>query len=262
MYLLLKYVPAKDFQSRRNILLTSTHVRFPQDVEYLYELRIEFTDDFSQFSSYICECNFKTEADTFEVYGTPFQSTEKNREMYDEYARYQKTTNPHFNPIYFTPFDCWLQGRYLTRPPYDQCPYCFTHITTMRSNIYQSIDYYSNKHFLILELPEAPIDTIVGDLLKYSEGLGTNTNQFKQERGQLLRDIKFLSCNHNDYNIYIPMLLAYQKEKWAKHTHQYIRTMLVSEMEKKLHDWKEQVRSESNPSVYKTEEEINLDDLD
>jgi hypothetical protein len=248
MYLLLKYVPVMYFQSRRNTLLTLTHIRFPQDIEYLYELRVEFTDDYSQFSSYICECNFKTEADTFEVYGTPFQSTEKNREMYDEYARYQKTTN----------FDCWLQGRYLTPPPYDQCPSCFTHITTMRSNIYQSIDYYSNKHFLILELPEAPIDTIVGDLLKYSYGFGS-TNQFKQECGQLLRDIKFLSCNHNDYNKYIPMLLAYQKEKWTKHTQKYIRTMLLPEIEKRLQDWKPKT---IQLPIYEPEDEINLDMLD
>lgn len=249
-----------DFQSRRNRLLSSTHIRFPQDIEYLYELRVEFTDDYSPFSCYICGCNFKTEADTFEVYGTPFESTEKNREMYDEYFRYEKTVNPSFNPIYSPPFDCWLQGRYLTPPPYDQCPSCFTHITTMRGNIYQSIDYYSNKHFLILELPEAPIDTIVGDLLKYSYGLGfTDQYRFKLECGQLLRDTKFLSCNNNDYNKYIPMLLAYQKEKWTKHTQKYIRTMLLPEIEKKLQDWKPKT---IQTPIYEPEDETNLDMLD
>jgi hypothetical protein len=266
MYLLLKYVPGKDFESRRNSCANPRNLR---DIQYLYELRIEFTNDYEQFSSYICECNFKTEADLFEVYDTPYPSTEKNRELRDQSCRYQKIRNPMFKTL---PLDYWLQMVYLsprleyTRP--QRCPSCYTVIDGYNSGVWWPFDYYSNRHVLILELPEAPIDTIICDLVKYIIVSKQNELHFslckllKLEYGQLSRDLKYLECTDNNCNQYIPILLAYQKEKWAKHTHQYIRTMLVSEMEKKLRDWKEQVRSESNPSVYEPEEETNLDDLD
>lgn len=260
MYFLLKYVPTNDFTSRRNSLLSSSSPRH-NDILNLFELRVEFTTDYSQFSSYICECNFKTKDNVFEVYRQPYPPTEKNRQMYDEHVRYQKTTNPYYNPVYTPSFEYWLLSLSLHPVIHDKCPSCYTLCETMHGDIYRLIDILSNKHVLILELPNVAIDTVVYDLVYYARcRYGPEIPEFKQEYNRLLDDI--LICNTTDPAVYVPMLLAYQKDKWIQHTQNYVQTMLLSETEQKLHRWKQEVCSEPTPKVYEPEDELNLESLD
>tara|TARA_Y100000389_G_scaffold91134_1_gene87746 strand:+ start:310 stop:1122 length:813 start_codon:yes stop_codon:yes gene_type:complete len=270
MYLLLKYVPTNDFTSRRNSLLSSSSPRH-NDIVNLFELRVEFTNAYSQFSSCICGCNLKTKDNVFEVYRQPYPPTEKNRQMYDEHVRYQKTTNPYYNPEYTPSFDYWLLSLSLHPVIDDKCPLCYTLCDTTRGDINRLIDILSNKHVLILELPNAAIGTVVYDLVYYARcrygpflsqqnGCKPKIPEFKQEYNRLLDDI--LICNTTDPAVYVPVLLAYQKDKWIQHTQKYVQTMLLPETEQKLHRWKQEVCSEPTPKVYEPEDELNLESLD
>ena len=268
MYLLLKLVPTNDFASRRFRLLSSSNP-IPRDFLELFELRVEFTNDYSQFSSYICECNFKTKNNVFEVYRPPFPPTEKNRQMYDEHVRHQKAKNLCSN--YPESFDFWLLSLSLCPVIHDKCPSCTTNDATMRGDIHRMIDTLSNKPVLILELPDAAIGTVVYDLVYYARcrygpflsqwnGCIPKIPVFKQEYNRLLDEI--LTCNTTDPAVYVPMLLAYQKDKWIQHTQNYVQTLLLPEIETKLHHWKQDVLSKPTTKVYEPEDELHLESLD
>jgi len=241
MYLLLKYVPTNDFASRRNSLLSSSSPRH-NDIVNLFDLRVEFTNEYSYFSSCICECNFKTKNNVFEVYRQPYPPTEQNHQMYYEHVRPES-------------FDYWLLSLSLHPENDDKCPSCYTLCDTMRGDIHRCIDIFSNKHVLILELPDAAIGTVVYDLVYYARfrygptySKLANGLPFKQEYNRLLEES--LTCTTTDHAVYVPMLLAYQKDKWIQHTQNYVQTML----ENKSHHW--------NQEVYEPEDEINLESLD
>ena len=171
MYLVLKSVPTKECIAH-NKLTNITNMGIDNIIHY-FQLRIEFTNDYSKFSEHICDCNFRKEKDVFEVYSKPYPSDETNRQIYEKVLKSQFHYSPQnysfeeYKKNYCKPFELWIRNY-----DYKCCPKCavgrgLLHIG--ENSLSESLEYYKKAHFLILELPNADISTIICDLVTYAK---------------------------------------------------------------------------------------------
>lgn len=266
MYLVLKSVPTKECIAH-NSLTNTTFTRI-NDIIHYFQLRIEFTNDYSKFSEHICDCNFRKEKDVFEVYSKPYPSDETNRQIYDKILKYRYQLSPknysfeEFKTI-SEPFELWISNY-----NYKCCPKCAVGRGLLQigeNSLSECLEYYKKAHFLILELPNADISTIICDLVTYAKNrmniswliISGRTGQnfyhnFTRTCEQSYSQMQFLDCNFIQWSgesdkrmkidTYIDMLLSYQKEKWMQHAYTRVHTLLP-DIEKHLHEWKHEVQT-------------------
>lgn len=273
MYLVLKSVPTKECIAH-NSLTNTTFTRI-NDIIHYFQLRIEFTNDYSNFSEHICDCNFKKETDIFEVYSKPYPSNDTNRKIYDKVLKSEFHYSPknysfeEYKKNYCKPFELWIRNYHQTQSHINCCPKCAVGrglLNIGENSVSESLEYYKKAHYLILELPNAEISTIICDLVTYaihrmhiSGRTGQNfTYNFTRTYEQSYSQMQFLDCdliqrgggvsNQLKLDTYIDMLLSYQKEKWIQHTYTRFRTLLP-DIEKHLHEWKHEVQTTAREIV-------------